>query len=177
MARLAAETILLRRTSLVVHSGSRHLGMEVTSYYLKEGQKASQKNKQGYASYDMTCLDGELLEHYLHDLEIVQDFARYNREAIIDEIVRGMKWKVLDSDTCIHNYIDFSGETPVLRKGAIQFQNAMEGIHSICINKDTLDESPFAYRKMEEILQVIGETVTVERILKPVYNFKAGAEK
>ena len=104
---------------LVVHSGSRHLGMEVTSYYLKEGQKASQKNKQGYASYDMTCLDGELLEHYLHDLEIVQDFARYNREAIIDEIVRGMKWKVLDSDTCIHNYVDFSGKTPVLRKGAI----------------------------------------------------------
>lgn len=215
---------------LVVHSGSRHLGMEVTSYYLKEGQKASQKNKQGYASYDMTCLDGELLEHYLHDLEIVQDFARYNREAIIDEIVRGMKWKVLDSDTCIHNYVDFSGKTPVLRKGAIsakmgerviipmnmrdgiilgtglgnedwncsaphgsgriykrsevkehhtvsEFKKAMEGIHSICINKDTLDESPFAYRKMEEILQVIGETVTVERILKPVYNFKAGAEK
>ena len=58
-----------------------------------------------------------------------------------------------------------------------EFKKAMEGIHSICINKDTLDESPFAYRKMEEILQVIGETVTVECILKPVYNFKAGAEK
>ena len=88
---------------IVVHSGSRHLGMEVTNYYLKEGQRVSQMKKQGHASYDMTCLEGELLEQYLHDLKIVQDFASYNREAMIDEIVRGMKWKVLDSYSCIHN--------------------------------------------------------------------------
>ena len=215
---------------IVVHSGSRHLGMEVTNYYLREGQRVSQMKKQGHASYDMTCLEGELLEHYLHDLEIVQDFARYNREAMIDEIVRGMKWKVLDSYTCIHNYIDFSEDVPVLRKGAIsaktgekviipinmrdgiilgtglgnadwncsaphgsgriykrsevkehhtvsEFKKAMEGICSICINKDTLDESPFAYRSIEDILHVIGETATVDNVIKPVYNFKAGGEK
>ena len=215
---------------IVVHSGSRHLGMEVTNYYLREGQRVSQMKKQGHASYDMTCLEGEMLEHYLHDLELVQNFARYNREAMIDEIVRGMKWKVLDSYTCIHNYIDFSEDVPVLRKGAIsaktgekviipinmrdgiilgtglgnadwncsaphgsgriykrsevkehhtvsEFKKAMEGIYSICINKDTLDESLFAYRSIEDILHVIGETATVDNVIKPVYNFKAGGEK
>lgn len=215
---------------LVIHSGSRHLGMEVTEYYLKEGQKESQMKKQGHAPYDLTCLEGELLGNYLYDLEVVQEFARLNREAMVDEIVRGMKWKVLDSYTCIHNYIDFSGETPLLRKGAISarageqviipmnmrdgiilgtglgnadwncsaphgsgrvyrrsevkehhtvsdFKKAMEGIHSICINKDTLDESPFAYRRIEDMLDVIGETVTVEKVIKPVYNFKAGGER
>jgi len=215
---------------LVIHSGSRHLGMEVTDYYLKEGQRLSQMKKQGHAPYEMTCLDGELLEHYLHDLKIVQDFAGCNRQAMIDEIVRGMKWKVLDSYTCIHNYVDFSDDMPILRKGAIranagerviipinmrdgvilgtglgnadwncsaphgsgriykrsevkehhtvsEFKKAMEGIHSVCINKDTLDESPFAYRSMEDMLQVIGETVTVDNVIKPVYNFKAGGEK
>lgn len=215
---------------LVIHSGSRHLGVEVTEYYLKEGQRASHMKKQGYAPYDLTCLEGELLEMYLQDLDIMQEFARLNREAIIDEIVRGMKWKVLDSYTCIHNYVDFSEAVPLLRKGAIsakagerviipvnmrdgiilgtglgnedwncsaphgsgrvyrrsevkehhtvsEFKKAMEGIHSICVNKDTLDESPFAYRKMEDMLKVVGETVTVDKILRPVYNFKAGGEK
>lgn len=215
---------------LVIHSGSRHLGMEVTEYYLKEGQRVSQMKKQGHAPYDLTCLEGELLEQYLHDLEVVQEFARLNREAMVDEIVRGMKWKVLDIDTCIHNYVDFSQKVPVLRKGAIsamagekvvipinmrdgiilgtglgnedwncsaphgsgrvyrrsevkehhtvsEFKKAMEGIYSICVNKDTLDESPFAYRNIEDMLKVVGETITVDKIIKPVYNFKAGGEK
>lgn len=214
---------------LVIHSGSRHLGMEVTEYYLKEGQHVSQMKKQGHAPYEMTCLEGELLEAYFHDLAITQEYARLNREAMVDEIVRGMKWRILDSYTCIHNYVDFSGEIPVLRKGAIradagekviipinmrdgiilgtglgndewncsaphgsgriykrsevkehhtvsEFKKAMEGIHSVCVNQDTLDESPFAYRKIDDIIDVIGETVTVDKIIKPVYNFKAGGK-
>ena len=214
---------------LVIHSGSRHLGMEVTEYYLKEGQKQSQMKKQGHAPYEMTCLEGDLLQSYFHDLAITQDYARINREAMIDEIIRGMKWRILDSYTCIHNYVDFSKELPVLRKGAIranadekviipinmrdgiilgtglgnenwncsaphgsgriykrsdvkehhtvsEFKEAMKGIHSVCVNKDTLDESPFAYRKLEDIVNVIGETVTIDKIIKPVYNFKAGGK-
>lgn len=58
-----------------------------------------------------------------------------------------------------------------------EFKKAMEGIYSICINKDTLDESPFAYRKIEDMVQVIGKTVKIEKVIKPVYNFKAGAAK
>ena len=212
---------------LVVHSGSRHLGMEVADYYLRTGQKEMQMKKQGYASYEMTCLTGELMEDYLHDIKIIQEFARLNRDAIIDSITNGMKWKIEDCFTCIHNYVDFSGDDPILRKGAISaikgerviipinmkdgiilgtgrgnvdwnysaphgagriykrsevaehhtvsdFKKAMKGIYSICISKDTLDESPFAYRGIDDIAEVIGETVKIDKIIKPVYNYKAG---
>lgn len=214
---------------LVIHSGSRHLGMEVTEHYLKAGQHETQMKKQGHAAYEMTCLEGSLLDDYLHDLAVTQEYAANNRAAMIDEIVRGMKWRIIDSYTCIHNYVDFSGELPVLRKGAIsaktgekvvipinmrdgiilgtglgnedwncsaphgsgrlykrsevkehhtvsEFKKVMEGIHSICVNKDTLDEAPFAYRKIDDITEVIGDTVMIDRIIKPVYNFKAGGK-
>ena len=212
---------------LTVHSGSRHLGIEVAEYYLRAGQKEMQRKKQGYASYEMTSLTGELMEDYFYDLEIIQDFARINREAIIESIVKGMKWKVEDSFCVVHNYVDFSGNAPLLRKGAIsakdgerviipinmrdgiilgtglgnpewnysaphgagriyrrsevvehhtvsEFKKEMEGIHSICINKDTLDESPFAYRKIDDIAKVIRDTIRIDKIIKPVYNYKAG---
>ena len=54
------------------------------------------------------------------------------------------------------------------------FKSEMKGIYSSCIGKDTLDEAPFAYRAMKDITDVIGETVTIDRIIRPVYNFKAG---
>ena len=56
------------------------------------------------------------------------------------------------------------------------FKKAMDGIYSICINKDTLDESPFAYRGIDEIAAVIKDTVKIDKIIKPVYNYKAGGQ-
>ena len=44
------------------------------------------------------------------------------------------------------------------------------------IGKDTLDEAPFAYRGLEEIAEAIKGTVTIDKIIRPVYNFKAGGE-
>ena len=41
------------------------------------------------------------------------------------------------------------------------------------LNKKTLDEAPFAYRGIREIMDVIGETVKIEKVITPVYNFKA----
>lgn len=35
------------------------------------------------------------MQHYLHDLQIVQKFASLNREIMLDELIKGMKWKVL----------------------------------------------------------------------------------
>jgi len=49
----------------------------------------------------------------------------------------------------------------------------MEGIYTTSISKDTLDEAPFVYKPMEEILENIQDTVEVLQIIKPVYNFKA----
>ena len=53
----------------------------------------------------------------------------------------------------------------------------MEGIYSPSINKDTLDESPFAYRGIDEIQGAVADTMTIESVLKPVYNFKAGDDE
>jgi tRNA-splicing ligase RtcB len=53
------------------------------------------------------------------------------------------------------------------------FRKSMEGIYSTSISKDTIDESPMAYKKWEDIRQEMEETVTVEKLLRPVYNLKA----
>ncbi|MBU5424945.1 RtcB family protein [Tissierella pigra] len=53
------------------------------------------------------------------------------------------------------------------------FKKSMEGIYSTSVNEYTLDESPFAYKPIEEILNNIGETVEIVDIIKPIYNFKA----
>jgi tRNA-splicing ligase RtcB (3'-phosphate/5'-hydroxy nucleic acid ligase) len=56
------------------------------------------------------------------------------------------------------------------------FTTSMEGIWTSCINADTLDESPMAYKNSKLILDTIGDTVDIDFIMKPVYNFKAGGE-
>lgn len=53
------------------------------------------------------------------------------------------------------------------------FKKSMEGIYSTSINEYTLDESPFAYKPIEEILDNITETAKVIDIIEPIYNFKA----
>jgi len=54
-----------------------------------------------------------------------------------------------------------------------QFKASMEGIYSTTVNKSTIDESPFAYKPMDEIIANIADTVEIMKIIKPVYNFKA----
>lgn len=211
---------------LVIHSGSRHLGCEVTEYYLREGQMVLKDNGIDIP-FELTYLSGNLMKQYLHDLSIVQNFANLNRTIIISEICKGMKWKILDNYSCIHNYVDFSTDIPIMRKGAISaklvesviipinmrdgiilgtglgndewnlsaphgagrimnresvksnftlssFKREMKGIYSTCISRETLDEAPFAYREINDILDSINETVKIDKIIKPVYNFKAG---
>ena len=55
-----------------------------------------------------------------------------------------------------------------------QFKAEMKGIYSSCIGKETLDEAPFAYRHLEEIQEQITETVKIQQIIRPIYNYKAG---
>lgn len=52
------------------------------------------------------------------------------------------------------------------------FQKEMKGIHSSCISKSTLDESPQAYKNANEIIGNINDTAEIETIIKPIYNFK-----
>lgn len=54
-----------------------------------------------------------------------------------------------------------------------QFEQTMTGIYSTCITQGTLDESPMAYKGMDDILKHISPTVDVVDIFRPIYNFKA----
>ena len=56
------------------------------------------------------------------------------------------------------------------------YREAMKGIYTTTANLETIDEAPMAYKRMEDILDTIGEAVDIVEIIKPVYNFKA-AEK
>ncbi len=108
---------------LAIHSGSRHLGKEVTEYYLKKGQQYL-KEKGENVVYELTYLEGQFMEDYLHDLQIVQEFAEYNRRCILDELVKAMKWKPDPAESFIHNYVEPSPKGFLLRKGAV---SAKEG--------------------------------------------------
>ena len=53
------------------------------------------------------------------------------------------------------------------------FKESMKDIHTSCVCEDTLDESPMAYKPMESILPWITDTCEVEKIIRPVWNYKA----
>lgn len=213
---------------LVIHSGSRHLGVETAEYYQKAASLWCREHQEELP-FSSAYVEGELFDQYLHDMEIVQKFAALNRACIADEIMKGMKWKELERFDTVHNYISTSKGTHMLRKGAVsagkgedilipvnmkegalicvgkgsqewnesaphgsgriasraetqnshtvsEFKQEMKGIFCSVIGKGTLDEAPFAYRTMETIQSKIGDTVEINEIIRPVYNFKAGAE-
>lgn len=54
-----------------------------------------------------------------------------------------------------------------------EFQNEMKGIYTTCVVPDTLDESPMAYKSIDEIVPQIGPTAIIVERIRPVYNFKA----
>lgn len=132
---------------LVVHSGSRHLGMEVCRHYqnmavrsLSSHKKESDelvrrlkaegreteieeavkrlRSEQVKVPAELAYLEGNLMEQYLHDMQITQEFAAWNRKAIADSIISYMGWtRDTGGFTTIHNYMDM--ESRILRKGAI----------------------------------------------------------
>ena len=243
---------------LVIHSGSRHLGLEVANFYQNEAYqrlngssradaealvaqlkaegrdkeiqkalKALKSTKRTSVPKPLAYAEGELFDDYIHDMAIVQQFAALSRQAMVDELLRGLKLHAQDSFTTIHNYIDM--EAMVLRKGAVsakegerllipinmrdgslicvgkgnpdwncsaphgagrlmsradakhsftvsQFKKEMDGIYTTSVGKSTLDECPMAYKTMSDIVDNIGETARIEKIIRPVYNFKAGDE-
>lgn len=57
------------------------------------------------------------------------------------------------------------------------YKRAMEGIYTTSVNEKTLDEAPMAYKSLEDIIDVIKESVDVIDIMKPVYNFKASDDE
>ena len=54
-----------------------------------------------------------------------------------------------------------------------KYKEAMEGIYTTSVNENTIDEAPMAYKSLEDIIDVIRDSVDVLEVMKPVYNFKA----
>ena len=133
---------------IVIHSGSRHLGVAVCEYWekvannfhkklaVKKSELINAKDEKGLAelpdvvtSYGLSYLMGDDLKGYLHDMKITQEFARLNREAMLDVICTelGIKRKyILDKFCTIHNYIDL--DKMILRKGAISLEEGERAI-------------------------------------------------
>lgn len=56
------------------------------------------------------------------------------------------------------------------------FKKSMEGIYTTSVNENTIDESPMAYKSLEDIIDVVSESVDVIEVIKPVFNFKASED-
>nr|DAK72967.1 MAG TPA: tRNA-splicing ligase RtcB [Caudoviricetes sp.] len=54
-----------------------------------------------------------------------------------------------------------------------EYKKSMNGIFTTSVNTSTIDESPMAYKSINEIMENIKDTVEVVDIIKPIYNFKA----
>ena len=53
------------------------------------------------------------------------------------------------------------------------YEESMKDIYTTSVNLDTIDEAPMVYKPMQEIIDCIGDTVEIIKIIKPIYNFKA----
>ena len=54
-----------------------------------------------------------------------------------------------------------------------EYKDVMEGIYTTSVNEATLDEAPMAYKSLDDIIDVIKESVDIIDVMKPIYNFKA----
>jgi len=129
---------------LVIHTGSRNLGVQVCKYYQnlackemeglknikkdliaklkvegkeKDINKELSKIKKPKVDKNLAFLEGEGLKDYLHDMKIVQKYAVDNRAAIAEIILNTLNLHEEERFETIHNYIDFN--RMILRKGAV----------------------------------------------------------
>ena len=54
-----------------------------------------------------------------------------------------------------------------------EYRETMKGIYTTSVNEATLDEAPMAYKSLDDIIDVIRDSVDIIDVMKPVYNFKA----
>lgn len=136
---------------IVIHSGSRHLGLEVAKFYQEEAYRSltsytkgeisgiidmlkssgrsneiqstlnALKSKKSPVPKALAYVEGALFDQYLHDMKIAQRFAELNRQAMMDTIIKEMGFHVEEQFTTIHNYIDT--DHMILRKGSVSARN------------------------------------------------------
>lgn len=126
------------------HSGSRNIGLKVAQYYQKlainniynkkhkifveelkniiptERESFIKNNKINNINEALSYLENEDLYDYLYDISIIQQFAKDNRNEILNIIIKEMNCEIVQEIESIHNYIDIGNM--ILRKGAISAQ-------------------------------------------------------
>lgn len=133
------------RKYLVIHSGSRHLGVQVANYYHKKALELKhnkmvverqagieelkrlgrQRDIQAYINSfefedvpdDLAYIQGLYFEDYLRDMIVAQEYAMDNRDAMTKIIMKAMGWNETFGFTTVHNYIDI--KEMILRKGSV----------------------------------------------------------
>lgn len=133
-------------TYIVIHSGSRNLGVKVCGYYQQQAVKQLsdislqsraviellkaegrtkdivqelEKIEKPKVNKELAWLSGDALSDYLHDMKIVQEYARLNRETMLSTICMALGIAPSKTFHTIHNYIDMNGTDVILRKGAV----------------------------------------------------------
>ena len=129
---------------LIIHTGSRNIGKEVAEYHqnlaantvtgetkselivrLKaEGRQSEIQSvlstfEQDHDPDEIPFLEGSLFDNYVNDMLIMSRFAEMNRFEIARNIMFGTNLHPEYTFETVHNYIDFSGVDPILRKGAV----------------------------------------------------------
>lgn len=134
---------------IVIHSGSRHLGLEIANYYqrvarvllgdnkvetdraIEELKKAGRqreiaaflkelKKQKPKIPPELAYVEGETFDNYIADMKLAQEYAMLNRKAMMDVIITGLGLHIAEEFTTIHNYIDVDNH--ILRKGSVSAQ-------------------------------------------------------
>ena len=188
---------------------------------------AAQPKAQITVPYEVAWCDGQDFDDYIHDMKIMQEYAKLNRRIITEGILKKCKLHAVEQFETVHNYIDT--EHMILRKGSVsaragerllipinmrdgalicigkgnpdwnesaphgagrlmsrseaknsismkEYRESMSGIYTTSVSKATLDESPMAYKPIDEIVANIEPTAEIVSHIRPIYNFKAGDE-
>ena len=237
-----------------IHCGSRSFGLKIANYHSNQAKKQTNLSQNDYSKelddivqntinkkdipdkikelknkYNVGVnhqfLQGDFLIDYLFDMIFAQNYAKLNRHLILDKIQKILKIKNFDNIIeSVHNYVDFSDELFMIRKGAIsakkdemvlipismkfgtlvckakgnpdfnfslnhgagrvmsrskakemisleQMQKSMKGIYCK-LNKNVVDESCFAYKNPDIIIESIEPNADIISIYKPILNLK-----
>ncbi len=130
---------------LVIHSGSRNLGVQVCNYWQdkaianltddskvrseliarlkaegrdKEIGNELKKLQKPQINKELAYLEGDNLDGYIHDMKLCQEYASHNRGTMAAIICKEMGWIPLSKFETIHNYIDIPNK--IIRKGAVR---------------------------------------------------------
>lgn len=144
-------------------------------------------------------LIGKLLMKFFQDVEVTEEYESIHNYISDDNMIRKGSISAKEGEKCIiplnmrdgslicvgkgnpdWNYSAPHGAGRVLSRSQAyekitmeDFENSMKGIYSESINDFTRDESPMVYKPAEEIIANIGDTVEIETIIRPIFNFKA----